>query len=77
MWILKEVIEAAQSLDPTVVKKKWESMDEVDTIFGKAKVCGDKTFGIKHHVVASPQPIQILKGEKEASAGWIDVGVIP
>jgi ABC-type branched-subunit amino acid transport system substrate-binding protein len=77
LWILKEVIEAAQSLDPTVVKKKWESMDEVETIFGKAKICGDETFGIKHHVVASPQPIQILKGEKEASAGWINLGVIP
>jgi len=77
LWILKEVIEAAQSLDPTVVKEKWESMDEVETIFGKAKICGDETFGIKHHVVASPQPIQILKGENEASAGWIDLGVIP
>ena len=77
LWILKEVIEAAQSLDPTVVKGKWESMDEVDTIFGPAKICGDETFGIKHHVVASPQPIQMLKDGGEVSAGWIDLGVIP
>lgn len=77
LWILKEVIEAAQSLDPTVVKRKWESMDEVDTIFGPAKICGDETFGIKHHVVASPQPIQMLKDGGEVSAGWIDLGVIP
>jgi branched-chain amino acid transport system substrate-binding protein len=77
LWILKEVIEAAQSLDPTVVKEKWESMDEVDTIFGPAKICGDETFGIKHHVVASPQPIQMLKDGSEVSAGWIDLGVIP
>jgi branched-chain amino acid transport system substrate-binding protein len=77
LWILKEVIEAAQSLDPTVVKGKWESMDEVETIFGMAKICGDKTFGIKHHVVASPQPVQILKDGVETSAGWIDLGVIP
>jgi branched-chain amino acid transport system substrate-binding protein len=77
LWILKGVIEAAQSLDPEVVKEKWESMDEVETIFGPAKICGDKTFGIKHHVVASPQPIQMLKGGVEVSAGWIDLGVIP
>jgi hypothetical protein len=77
LWILKEVIEASQSLDPKVVKAKWEAMDKVDTIFGPAKICGDKTFGIKHHVVASPQPIQILKDGKEACAGWIDLGVIP
>ena len=77
LWILKEVIKEAQSLDPTVVKGKWESMDKVETIFGTAKICGDKTFGIKHHVVASPQAVQILKNGVEASAGWIDLGVIP
>jgi len=77
LWILKELIEAAQSLDPTVVKAKLESMDEVETIFGPAKICGDRTFGIKHHVVASPQPIQILKDGVEVCAGWIDLGVIP
>ena len=77
LWILKEVIKEAQSLDPTVVKGKWESMDKVETIFGTAKICGDKTFGIKHHVVASPQAVQILKDGVEASAGWIDLGVIP
>lgn len=77
LWILKGVIEAAQSLDPTVVKEKWESMDQIETIFGPAKICGDKTFGIKHHVVASPQPIQILKDGVESCAGWVDLGVIP
>jgi len=77
LWILKGVIEAAQSLDPTVVKEKWESMDQIETIFGTAKICGDKTFGIKHHVVASPQPIQILKDGVEYCAGWVDLGVIP
>jgi branched-chain amino acid transport system substrate-binding protein len=77
LWILKEVIEEAQSLDPTIVKGKWESMDKVETIFGVAKICGDNTFGIKHHVVASPQAVQILKDGVETSAGWIDLGVIP
>jgi branched-chain amino acid transport system substrate-binding protein len=76
LWIIKEGIEAAQSMDPTVVKEKLESMDEVDTIWGPAKISGEKTFGIKH-VVASPQTIQVLKDGVETSAGWIDLGYIP
>jgi hypothetical protein len=52
-------------------------MDKVETIFGTARICGDNTFGIKHHVVASPQPVQILKNDIETSAGWIDLGIIP
>jgi len=76
LWIIKEGIEAAQSLDPTVVKEKLESMDEVETIWGPAKICGEQTFGIKH-VVASPQSVQILKNGVETTAGWIDLGYIP
>jgi branched-chain amino acid transport system substrate-binding protein len=74
LWVLKEGIEAAQSLDPTVVKEKLESMDEVETIWGTAKICGEKSFGIKH-VVASPQAVQILKDGAEASAGWVDIDI--
>ena len=77
LWILKEVIEAADSLDPNAVKKKWESMDSVETIFGPALIGGDKTFGLKHHVVASPQPIQISSNGKEECAGWMDLGRVP
>jgi branched-chain amino acid transport system substrate-binding protein len=76
LWILKEAIEAAQSLDPAVVKEKLETMGEIETIFGTAKICGEETFGI-NHVVASPQAVQILEDGVETSAGWIDIGVIP
>ncbi|MBN2187266.1 MAG: ABC transporter substrate-binding protein [Dehalococcoidia bacterium] len=76
LWVIKEGIEAAKSLDPTVVKQKLESMDEVETIFGSAKISGEKSFGIKH-VVASPQAVQIFKNGAETSAGWIDLGYIP
>jgi branched-chain amino acid transport system substrate-binding protein len=77
LFILAEVIEAAQSLDPTVVKEKWESMDEIETIYGMGTVCGDKTFGINHHFVAHPQPIHRIQGGKVVPSGWIDVGTIP
>jgi branched-chain amino acid transport system substrate-binding protein len=77
LFILTQVIEAAQSLDPTVVKEKWESMDKVETMYGMGTVCGDKTFGINHHFVAHPQPITRIQGGKVIPAGWIDVGTIP
>jgi len=76
LWVLKEGIEAAQSLDPTVIRDTLESMDEVETIWGSAKICGEQTLGIKH-VIASPQTVQILKDGVETSAGWIDLGFIP
>lgn len=77
IWILKEVIEAANSLDPAVVKAKFESMDKIETIFGMGTVCGDETYGIAHHAVAHPLPINLVKDGKSIPAGWIDVGFIP
>ncbi|MGD0917995.1 MAG: ABC transporter substrate-binding protein [Thermodesulfobacteriota bacterium] len=77
LWVLKQVIEAAQSLDPTVVKAKWEAMDKVDTLFGPGRMCGDITYGIKHHAVAHPEPVQVSKEGKSISGGLIDVGLIP
>jgi branched-chain amino acid transport system substrate-binding protein len=76
LWVLKEGIEAAQSLDPTDIKNQLESMDEIQTIWGPAKICGEQTLGIKH-VIASPQAVQILKDGVETSAGWVDLGFIP
>jgi branched-chain amino acid transport system substrate-binding protein len=77
LYDLKYVIEAAKSLDPTAVKTKWESLSKIDTIFGPGVVCGEKTFGIKNHVVAHAQSIQILKDGKVVPGGIVDVGVIP
>jgi len=77
LWVLKQAIEAAQSFDTKVVKAKWETMDKIDTLYGPGTMCGDETYGIKHHAVAHPMPIQILKDGKAASAGLMDIGIIP
>ncbi len=76
-WVLTQAIEAAQSIDPTAVKAKWETMDKVETFQGPGRMCGDETFGLKHHVVSHPQPFQIMKGGKVVNAGLLDPGVIP
>lgn len=77
LWVLTRVIEKAQSLDPTVVKQTWESLDTVETLFGKGCVSGDKTYGIKKHAVGHPLPYQIIKNGEVKHGGWNDVGCIP
>ena len=72
-----QAIEAAQSLDPTVVKAKWETMDKVETFQGTGRMCGDETYGLKHHAVSHPQPFQMMKDGKVVNAGLVDPGVIP
>ncbi len=77
LWVLKQVIEAAKSIEPDAIKAKWESMDKVETFFGTGIVCGDLTHGIKHHVVTHPLPFQTLKGGKVVSAGFSGEVVLP
>jgi len=49
----------------------------VDTLFGPGRMCGDITYGIKHHAVAHPEPVQVSKEGKSISGGLIDIGLIP
>jgi branched-chain amino acid transport system substrate-binding protein len=77
LWVLAQIIQAANSLDPAAVKAKWESINTVDTMFGKGVVGGDVTYGIKHHTVSHPMPYQISKKGKILSGGWTDMGSIP
>ncbi len=77
LFDLKYVIEAAQSLDPTVLKAKWESLNKIDTIFGPGLVGGEKIFGIKNHAVSHRQAIQIVRNGVGASGGVVEIGAIP
>jgi branched-chain amino acid transport system substrate-binding protein len=76
VYLLKTLIEATNSLDPTEVKAKFESMDSVDTLYGTAIIGGEQVFGIKH-VAAHPLPVQKFENGQAVSAGWFDVGFIP
>jgi branched-chain amino acid transport system substrate-binding protein len=77
LYTLIQVIKAAQSIDPTVVKTKWESMDNVDTVFGPGIICGDQTYGIKHHGIAHGMPAQLLDKGQVSFYGWYNVPPIP
>jgi len=70
--------EGADSIDPDVVKAKWESLDTIETLYGKGIISGDQTYGIKNHAVAYPWPYEIMMDGKVSSSGWIDdVSAIP
>jgi branched-chain amino acid transport system substrate-binding protein len=77
LWILTRVIQAANSLDPAVVKAKWETMDKVECLYGTCTFGGDETYGLKHHAVGHPQAYQKLVKGKVVDGGWVDVGRIP
>jgi branched-chain amino acid transport system substrate-binding protein len=77
LWDLKTAIEAADSLDTTAVKEKWESMDTIDTIFGKGYMGGYETYGIKNHAVSHSQAIMVMKDGKAVYGGTVDVGRLP
>lgn len=77
LYILTNVMKAADSIDPDIVKAKWEKMDAVDTINGKGYISGDLTYGIKHHAVGYPFPYQRVQDGKVVSSQWVDIGPIP
>ncbi len=77
LYTLIQVIKAAQSTDPTVVKTKWEALDNVNTIFGPGIICGDQTYGIKHHGIAHPMSAQLLDKAQVSFYGWYKVPAIP
>ena len=76
LYILPHLIEAAQSLDPTVVKDTLQNIDKVETLWGPGRLCGEKTYGIRHHAVATPYCVTYLdKDGKIQFGGWYNVDI--
>jgi len=78
--VLLDMIERAQSIDSTEVKKKWESMDgqTIKTLFGPGIISGTKTYNIKGHGLGNPVPHQIINEKGEVSeGGFFPSGPIP
>jgi branched-chain amino acid transport system substrate-binding protein len=74
MWVLKQAIEKAQSLDPTEVAKAWESMDTFESCKGTGKMGGAETFGI-NHMGFSPCPIIRLQNGEIEFIMWFNAWV--
>jgi branched-chain amino acid transport system substrate-binding protein len=77
LWVLKNALEAANSLDPVAVTAKWETLDTIDTVYGRGFMGGDLTLGINHHALTHPQPIQVINDGVISSGGTIDAIRMP
>lgn len=76
MVILADVIEQAQSLDPTEVRDFWEKMPVVNTPVGPGRMGGQDYYGT-NHVVIRPMPMcRIMNGKVEFYA-WGDGSLPP
>jgi branched-chain amino acid transport system substrate-binding protein len=82
LWALKQLIEAANSLDTTAVKAQLEKTESIDSLIGKtgtkAYNGGDKTYGIAHHGFFYPEPMQYAGSDGVIKwGGWQEIGVLP
>jgi branched-chain amino acid transport system substrate-binding protein len=71
MWVLKQAIEKAQSIDPTAVAKAWETMDTFESCKGTGRMGGAQTFGINHMGFA-PCPVTRLQNGEIEFIKWFD-----
>jgi hypothetical protein len=77
LYVLVNMMKAADSLDVEALKAKWEKSSTVETLFGTGTVSGDQTYGIKHHAVGYPFPYQRVQDGKIVSTKWVEMGAIP
>jgi len=70
VWVLAQAIQKAQSLDTDDVRKAWENMDTVQTVYGTAHMGGKETYGLRHAVVG-PRPMAGLEKGQVKFYGWI------
>ncbi len=77
VYVLPQILQAAQSLDSTEIKKTLPRIQTVATLMGPGHFGGEKTYGVKNAVV-HPLPSQYIddKGNIK-SGGWINDVVVP
>lgn len=71
-YCLVQAIEAANSLDPTVVRDSWEEMTSIDTAYGDGRIGGLDTYGI-NHTVSYPMPLSALQDGEVVWIMWQEV----
>ena len=77
LYMLKYAIEAADSIDPTAIKDKWESMTAIPTLYGDGFPTGEQLYGLKNHAWAYPIPVSRAMQGKIEYYPWINPGVTP
>jgi hypothetical protein len=74
IWALVKAVEAAQSLETSVVRDKWEKLSTIETPYGTGYMGGQETYGIRH-ALSHPEPYQILDNGEAKFGKWVEVRV--
>ena len=77
LYLLKHAIEAADSLDPTVVAKKWETLTSLPTLYGDGFPSGNELYGLTNHAWANPIPVCLVNDGQVEYKPWIIPDVTP
>jgi branched-chain amino acid transport system substrate-binding protein len=77
LYMLRYAIEAADSLDPTAVRDKWETLTKIPTLYGDGFPSGNKLFGLTNHAWAYPVPVCLINNAKPEYKPWILPDVTP
>ena len=72
VWTMLKAIEAAKSLDTTVVRDVWEKLDTIDTCYGTGWMGGLQTYGIRR-AVTHKIPIEYVDQTQKSTGTWIEV----
>jgi branched-chain amino acid transport system substrate-binding protein len=76
LYMFKQGIEKADSLDTTAVANALEGLSSINTVYGTAKLGGLQTYGIKH-AFSHPDQVWTITNGKPAFGAWIDVSPMP
>jgi ABC-type branched-subunit amino acid transport system substrate-binding protein len=77
LYLLKHAIEAADSLDPTAVKDKWQSLTAIPTLYGDGFPSGNQLYGLTNHAWANPIPVCLINNAKVEYKPWVIPDVTP
>jgi branched-chain amino acid transport system substrate-binding protein len=72
MWPLLRAIEKAQSFDTTKVVDTWENMKSIDSLYGPARMGGEKIVGINHIVMKPVLISRIVAKDKPIEFGYYE-----
>jgi len=75
--MLLKAIEAADSLDPEVVRTKWESMESVETLYGEGFPTGEQVYGLKNHAWVYPTCVTHIMDGNFEFVGWVTPDPVP
>jgi branched-chain amino acid transport system substrate-binding protein len=77
LYLLRNAIEAADSLDPAAVRDKWQTLTTIPTLYGDGFPSGNQLYGLTNHAWANPIPVCLIDKQKVDYKPWIIPDVTP